>query len=117
MVNIVLISLILSNSNKMKNIEQERGNENNNIIIVEAVKPDIIAIEKYKELSNFFEVNNLSFKNMIITKGNLEIDIEVKSYEEYIYVVRCIENHYSIKRLAPNIKNEGNFDFKVILEV
>jgi gamma-glutamylcysteine synthetase len=116
-INIVLISLILSNSNKMKNIEQELGNENNNFIIVEAVKPDIISIEKYKELSNFFEVNNLSFKNMIITKGNLEIDIEVKSYEEYIYVVRCIENHYSIKRLAPNIKNEGNFDFKVILEV
>ena len=63
----------------------------------------------------FLDKNNLSYKNIIITKDSLEIDIEVKSYEEYINVVRCIENHYSIKKLTPNTKNEGNFNFKVIL--
>jgi hypothetical protein len=117
MVNIVLLSFILSNLNKMKNIEQKVGCEKSNVIIEEKVKPDIIVIEKHKELSNFFEANNLSYKNMSITKDNLEIDIEVKNYEEYIYVIRCIENHYSIKQLVPNIRSEGEFDFKIILEV
>ena len=54
---------------------------------------------------------------MSITKDNLEIDIEVKNYEEYISAIRCIENQYSIKQLVPNIKCEGKFEFKVILEV
>jgi len=116
-VNIFLLSFILNISNKINNIEKERGNGNNNISIVETVKQDIITIEKYKELSNFFEKNDLSYKNIIITKGNLEIDIEVKNYDEYIHVISCIENCYSIKTLTPNIKNEGDFNFKVILEV
>ncbi len=34
-----------------------------------------------------------------------------------LMLIRCIENNYSIKKLTPNIKNEGNFNFKVILEV
>jgi hypothetical protein len=117
MVNIVLISLIVSNLNKMKNIEQKFIGEKSNVIVERNIKPDIIVIEKHKELSNFFEINNLSYKNMSITKENLEIDIEVKDYEEYIYVIRCLENKYSIKQLVPNVKSEGKFDFKVILEV
>jgi len=117
MVNIILLSYVLSNLNKMQNIEKKVVNEKSNIIIEETVKPNIIVIEKHKELSNFFQANNLSYKNMTITKDNLEIDIEVKDYEEYIYVIRCIENHYSIKQLVPNIKSEGKFDFKVTLEV
>ena len=117
-INIVLLSIIINNSNKTKNIDQETGNENIKYSsIMETLKPDIITIEKYREISSFFEVNNLSYKEMLITKDNIEIDIEVKSHEEYIYVIRCIEEEYSIKRLAPNIKNESNFDFKVILEV
>lgn len=116
-INIILLSFILNISNKMRNMHQDNGNENKKVSIVETVKHDIITIEKYKELSSFFEKNNLCYKNMLITKDNLEIDIEVKNYEEYIHVIRCIENHYSIKTLTPNIKNEGNYSFKVILEV
>ena len=117
-INIVLLSFIINNSSKTKNINNEISKENiNHSSIMETLKPDIIAIEKYRELSSFLEVNNLSYKEMLITKDNIEIDIEVKSHEEYIYVIRCIEEEYSIKRLAPNIKNESNFDFKVILEV
>ena len=116
-VNTVLLSFLLNNSNGVKNTEQEVGNSNDNAIIVETIKPDTIAIDKYKELSDFLEENNLNYKNILITKGYLEIDIEVKNYEEYIHVIRTIESHYSIKRLTPKIKNEGNFDLKVILEV
>ena len=117
-INIVLLSIIINKSNKTKNIDQEIGNENIKYSSsMETLKPDIVALEKYREISSFFEVNNLSYKEMLITKDNIEIDIEVKSHEEYIYVIRCIEKQYSIKRLAPKIKNESYIDFKVILEV
>lgn len=116
-VNIFLLSFILNISNKIKNLELGTDKENNNISIVETVKQDIITIETYKELSDFFQKNNLTYKNIVISKDNLEMDVEVKSYEEYIEVIRCIENHYSIKTLTPNIKHDENFNFKVILEV
>ncbi|MBZ9608399.1 hypothetical protein G9F73_011325 [Clostridium estertheticum] len=118
--NIFLLFLILNISNKIKIIEQEQEQvkENkNNISVVEAAETDIITREKYKELSDFFGENKFSYKNIIITKAGLEIDIEVKSYEEYVNVIRYIENKYSIKNLTPNNKDEGDFNFKVILEV
>ena len=116
--NIFLLLFILNISNKIKVIEQEQVKEKkNSISVVETADPDIITREKYKELSDFFEENKFSYKNIIITKAGLEIDIEVKSYEEYVNVIRYIENKYSIKNLTPNNKDEGNFNFKVILEV
>lgn len=113
-----LLFFILNISNKIKIINQEQVSENkNNISVVETAEPNIITKEKYKKLSDFFEENKFSYKNIIITKAGLEIDIEVKSYEEYVNVIRCIENQYSIKNLTPNNKDEGKFNFKVILEV
>ena len=113
--NIILIGLIINVSNEMKNIKRDSSSENKNIKIVEIAKKDIFIIEKYKELSDFLQKNNFSYKNVLVTKDNLEIDIEVVDYEEYIYVIKCIEKNYSIKKLTPNIKSEGNFNFKVIL--
>ena len=116
-VNIILICFILNNSNRRSDIDQKLGNANSNSIVVEAVKLDMSTIEKYKELSDFLEGNNLSYKDMVITRKSLEVDIEVKSYEEYIHAIKSIENHYSIKGIGPNIKNKGSFYFNVILEV
>ncbi|MGH4125677.1 MAG: hypothetical protein ACREV6_22425 [Clostridium sp.] len=114
-VNIILMSLILNISNEIKNAEGEKAGENKTINVIETRKKDTVIIEKYKGLSKFFEDNNFSYQNINITKDNLEIDIEVNNYEEYINVIRQIEEHYSIKKLTPNIKKEGNFNFKVIL--
>ncbi|MFT5874028.1 MAG: hypothetical protein ACI8WT_002988 [Clostridium sp.] len=121
-VNIFLLSFILNVSNKIKSTNIKNSSENiisavKTIKIAEIVKKDIIIIEKYKEFSDFFEDNNLSYKNITITEEKLEIDIEVENYEEYINVIKRIEEHYSINKLIPNIKNEGNFNFKVILKV
>jgi len=128
-INILLLSAILNTSNKIKNIEGEISNQKKNSIVakniidaenvrgIEMIKHDITTIEKYKEFSNFFVENNINYKNIIITKGNLEVDMEVKTYEEYLGVIKCLENHFSIKKLTPNNKDEGNFNFKVILEV
>lgn len=113
--NIILIGLIINVSNEMKNIKKDSTGEINNTKVVKIAKKDIFIIEKYKELSDFLQKNNFSYKNIIVTKDNLEIDIEVVNYEEYIYVIKCIEENYSIKKLTPNIKSEGNFNFKVIL--
>ena len=114
-INIILISLILNISKDIKNTQGELSGENNTNGVIETVKKSTIIIEKYKELSDFFEKNNFIYKNVIITKDNLEIDIEVNNYEEYIQVIKLIEVHYSIKKLTPNIKNERNYSFKVIL--
>jgi len=116
-INIFLLSFILNISNNTKNRDTNIDNVNNNISEKKNVEHDIVIIEKYKGLSDFLSENNLSYKNIIITKDSLEIDIEVKSYEEYSDAIRSIENHYSIIKLMPNIKNEGKFNFKVILEV
>ncbi|MBZ9624476.1 hypothetical protein G9F71_016620 [Clostridium sp. FP2] len=114
-VNIILISLIFNISNGIKDVAGEKASENKAVNIIETARKDRIIIEKHKEISKFFENNNFTYKNINITKDNLEIDIEVNNYEEYIRVVRLIEDKYSIKKLTPNIKNEGKFNFKVIL--
>lgn len=113
-VNIILLFIISNISNEIKNIYGEHGN-NKNITVIQTAKIDTIVIERYREVSNFFEKNNFHYKSIIITKENLEIDIDVFNYDEYLHIIRCIENQYSIKKLTPNIKNEGNFNFKVIL--
>ncbi|MCB2297102.1 hypothetical protein [Clostridium tagluense] len=113
--NIILISLIFNISNGIKDVAGEKASENKAVNIIETARKDRVIIEKHKEISKFFENNNFTYKNINITKDNLEIDIEVNNYEEYIRVVRLIEDKYSIKKLTPNIKNEGKFNFKVIL--
>ena len=113
--NIILMTLTINISKDIKNIKRDRGIENNKSTVAQTFKKDVYTIEKYKELSDFFEKYNFSYKNIIVTKDNLEIDIEVLNYEEYISVIRRIEDYYSIKKITPNIKSEGNFNFKVIL--
>lgn len=114
-VNIILMSIILNITSKINSRERELGGGNKTINASEAFKKDTSIIEKFKELSKFFEDNNFNYKNINITKDNFEIDMEVNDYEEYINVVRRMEEHYSIKKLTPNIKSEGKFNFKVIL--
>ena len=119
-VNIILLGFILNIASKTNNKDGEIINQTKNIVVVE-VKDDTMIIEKYNVLVNFFKDNNLNYKEIIITDDNLkigmEIKIEVKNYEEYTQAIRCIENKYSIKKLTPNIKDKGKFNFKVILEV
>jgi len=116
-VNIILISFILNVENKINNMDRVLGNQKGNTIGVKTLKHDIIIIEKYKKLCDFFKKNNLSYKNVIMTESNLEIDIEVENYDEYIHAISCLEYQYSIKKLTPNTKKKGKFNFKVILEV
>ena len=116
--NVVLMSLIFNTSNKLKNINDRTTNPKNEIKEnVEVLKKNSITTDKYKELSDFSEQNNLDFINIIITEIEVEIEIGAKSYDEYIMVVRCLEDNYLIKKLVPNTKNEGEYNFKVILKV
>lgn len=116
-IDIILLGFILNMVNKTNNTDSNIINEKKNITALAEAKHDTIIIEKYKELSNYFEKNNLSYRNIIISNDDLEIDFDVKSYDEYISVINCIENKYSIKKLTPNNKDKGKFNFKVILEV
>ena len=119
-INILLLTLILNISNKARIAEEKWRNESNSIDIIEVSQPNkesIITLDKYKNISKFFEENNLTYKNIVITKESLEINIEVKDYEEYIQVIKCIEDHYSIKKLTPKINSKENLNFEVFLEV
>lgn len=121
LVNILLSAIILNVSKKINVVEMQLPVENNssNDIMENSVQ-DTFTVEKYKQISDFLKQSNLTYTNIIISKSNLEMDIEVKSYEEYIDVIKCIENEYTIKKLIPYIKNdenENNFNFKVILGV
>ncbi|MGV8982379.1 hypothetical protein [Clostridium sp.] len=115
--NILLLSFILDISNKTNSIKMVIGSKNNNISVLNTDMKDIVIIEKYKELNSFLEGNNMNYKNIILSKKNMEIDMEVKDYDEYIIVIRCIENHYSIKKLTPSNKNGEKLNFKIIIEV
>ncbi|MGH4138014.1 hypothetical protein [Clostridium sp.] len=115
--NIILFGFILNISHRADSIQVYNASKNNNIGVLSTDIVDIVTIEKYKELSSFLEVNNLNFKNINISKKSLEIDMEVKSYDEYIIAIRCIENHYSIKELTPSNKNGEKYNFKIIIEV
>ena len=121
LVNIFLVAIILNVSKKINVVELQSPVENNSSNdIIEDVVQDTFIIEKYKQISDFLKERNLTYINIVIAKSSLEIDIEVKSYEEYINVIRCIENEYTIKKLIPhnkNDENEDNFNFKVILGV
>jgi hypothetical protein len=117
--NIFLTATIVNISKKTSVLDQSSPVENSTSVMQE-IKQDTFVIEKYKQISCFLTKSNLNYKNIIINVSSIEIDIEVRSYEEYIYVIRCIENEYSIKKLIPDIKNkenEDNFNFKVILGV
>ncbi|MBU3180142.1 hypothetical protein [Clostridium psychrophilum] len=121
--NIVLLSLIFNTYHGVSSIKGKIAHQKMNINVpkgvkgTEVVKKDTTSIELYSKLSKFLVQNNLNCKNIIITKTNLEMEIEVKSYDEYIVAIECIENNYSIKKLTSNNKNKGNFNFEVIIEV
>ena len=117
LVNIFLFSIILRFSNKIKNIAHVPSNKNHDVIIEESFNQNTLLLEQYKEINDFIEEEKFSYKNFVITNGNLEIDFEVNNYKQYIEVIKSIEGKFSIKKLTPLVKTGENFNFMVILEV
>ncbi|MBU3161383.1 hypothetical protein KPL37_16870 [Clostridium frigoris] len=114
-VDIILLGVILNMINKTGNIDAKFISPQKNIGIV-TTKHDVI-IEKYNKINEFFKENGLNYKDITITDNNFEMNIEAKNYEEYIKVISCIENKYTIKKLTPNIKDKGKFIFNIKFEV
>jgi len=118
LLNMLIGIYILNISTKIrgisKDISQEKNSHMNNISNDESVKQQGLIIEKYKEITEYFEKNNLNYNNLFMNKDDLEIDIQVKNYGEYINVIKCIEKKYSIKNLVLLTKNEEEYTFKVI---
>lgn len=115
-IDIILLVSILNFLNKRSNIDEKVISQSKRSDIVMTTKHDTIIIEKYNNINNFLIGNNLSYKDITITDNNFEINIEVKDYAEYIKVISCIENKYTIKKLTPNIKDKGKFNFNIIIE-
>lgn len=117
LLNILIGIYILNISTKIrgisKDISQEKNSQMNSISNDESVKQQGLIIEKYKEITEYFEKNNLNYNNLFMNKDDLELDIQVKNYGEYINVIKCIEKKYSIKNLVLLTKNEEEYTFKV----
>lgn len=118
LLNILIGIYILNISTKIrgisKDISQRKDSQIGIISNNESAKQQGLIIEKYKEITEYFEKNNLNYNNLFMNKDDLELDIQVKSYGEYINVIKCIENKYSIKNLVLLTKNEEEYTFKVI---
>ena len=118
LLNMLIGIYILNISTKIrgisKDIIQEKNSQMNSISNDESVKQHGLIIEKYKEITEYFEKNNLNYNNLFMNKDDLELDIQVKNYGEYINVIKCIEKKYSIKNLVLLTKNEEEYTFKVI---
>lgn len=115
-INIILLVGIVNMINKRSNLDKKTISQQKRGDIVMTTKHDTIILEKYNIINNFFIGNNLNYKDITITDNNFEINIEVKDYVEYIKAISCIENKYIIKKLIPNIKDKGKFNFNIILE-
>lgn len=114
LIGIYIVNISATIRGISKDISQEKNNQRNSISNDESVKQQGLIIEKYKEVTEYFEKNNLNYNNLFMNKDDLELDIQVKNYEEYINVIKCIEKKYSIKNLAILTKNEEEYTFKVI---
>jgi cell division protein FtsL len=119
LLNVLISIYILNISSKIRGISKEISHQKNNpkdtSINNEPIKHQVRNIEKYKEITDYFEKNNLNFNNLSMNEGKFELDIEVKNHEEYIDVIKCIEKHYSIKYLTLLNKSKKEYIFKVIL--
>ena len=116
-VDIILLVIILNIINKTGNIDGKINNTQKNIGIVTTTKYEVIIIEQYNKINNFFKENGLRYKDITITDNNFEMNIEVKNYEEYIKVISCIENKYSVKKLTTNIIDKDKFIINIKCEV
>ena len=115
-IDIILLVVILNIINKTGNIDGKINNPKNNIGIVATTK-HVVIISKYNKINNFFKENGLNYKDITITDNNFEMNIEVENYEEYIKVISCIENKYSVKRLTTSIIDKNKFIVNIKCEV
>lgn len=118
LLNILISIYIINIATKMrdlsKDISQKKNNPGKSISKKEPVKEQMLVIDKYKEIVDFFEKNNFHYSNLCMNKGDFELDIQVKNHEEYIKVIKCMEKHYSLKYLTLLSENKTEYKFKVI---
>lgn len=107
------IFFLKANVDKIDNYEMHKK-ENKNLIKKEN-KKEIVAIEKFSDLTKNLNLDNFNIKFININEDSIELEIFIEDKKNYIDAVKIIENKYSIKYLSPIIYEEEKNYFKVEL--
>lgn len=101
------------NIDKIDNYEMHKK-ENKGLIKTES-KKEIVAIEKFNDLTKNLNLDNFHIKFININEDSIELEIFIEGKKNYINAVKTIENKYSIKYLSPIIYEKEKKYFKVVL--
>jgi hypothetical protein len=93
----------------------EMHRKENKSLIKKEGKKEIVAIEKFSDLTKNLNLDNFHIKFININEDSIELEIFIEDKKNYINTVKIIENKYSIKYLSPIIYEEEEKYFKVAL--
>lgn len=110
---ILNIFFLKANMDKIDSYEMHR--KENKSLIKKDDKKEIVAIEKFSDLTKNLNLDNFHIKLININEDSIELEIFIEDKKNYINTVKIIENKYSIKYLSPIIYEEEEKYFKVAL--
>ncbi|WP_291579656.1 hypothetical protein [Clostridium sp. UBA6640] len=110
---ILNLFFLKANMNKIDSYEMHR--KENKSLVKKENKKEIVAIEKFNDLTKNLNLDNFHIKFININEDSIELEIFIEDKKNYINTVKIIENKYSIKYLSPIIYEEEEKYFKVSL--
>ncbi|ARC85245.1 hypothetical protein U732_1564 [Clostridium argentinense CDC 2741] len=112
---ILILNLFFLKINMDKIDSYEMHKKENKSLIKKESKKEIVAIEKFNDLTKNLNLDNFHIKFININEDSIELEIFIEGKKNYINVVKTIENKYSIKYLSPIIYEKEKKYFKVVL--
>jgi len=112
---ILILNLFFLKINMNKIDSYEMHKKENKSLIKKESKKEIVAIEKFNDLTKNLNLDNFHIKFININEDSIELEIFIEGKKNYINAVKTIENKYSIKYLSPIIYEKEKRYFKVVL--
>lgn len=112
---ILILNLFFLKINMDKIHSYEMHKKENKSLIEKEFKREIVAIEKFNDLTKNLNLDSFHIKFININEDSIELEIFIEDKKHYINAVKIIENKYSIKYLSPIIYEKEKKYFKVVL--
>ncbi len=112
---ILILNLFFLKINMDKIHSYEMHKKENKSLIEKEIKREIVAIEKFNDLTKNLNLDSFHIKFININEDSIELEIFIEDKKHYINAVKIIENKYSIKYLSPIIYEKEKKYFKVVL--
>ncbi|WP_454053830.1 hypothetical protein [Clostridium sp. Marseille-Q7071] len=112
---ILILNLFFLKINMDKIHSYEMYKKENKSLIEKEIKREIVAIEKFNDLTKNLNLDSFHIKFININEDSIELEIFIEDKKHYINAVKIIESKYSIKYLSPIIYEKEKKYFKVVL--